>query len=148
MAYRQEGKIDEPEQALQRSLALHPLNGLTYNLLEKLKATQQKPEFSPLGTYALDMDLPLEGVRKRVKMMLRITRSTNRYQGQVAMTPSLLSGMLVKEVVLGGQKLWITVDIPNGFPLELRLKIEGGKITGTWVAGYENNGRVWGRKEE
>src|SRR5262245_54282974 len=88
--------------------------------------------------------MPAEETRKEVKFVLRLYEVSGKYQGEIKMIPEIRTGLTLQDVTVGGDKLWATVDVTNGFPIELRLQMRGNTVTGRWINGYENNGTLKG----
>jgi imidazolonepropionase-like amidohydrolase len=146
MAFWQEGSTEMARKNFRKSLALNPFNAQAHNQLEKLEALQRPLTFNPIGTYQMVADLSYQGTRREVKLTLLVSGSKGKWEGKFEMNPPLMKGLVVKEIAVGDKSIWVTVDVENGFPLELRMHLKEGQIAGKWSAGYENNGALQGKK--
>ena len=127
-----------------RSLAISPHNANVARMVEKLEDSRRPLSFTPAGRIAFD-PVTMRGRENPTsrKLVLSIADSSGRWKGSV-----LWDGKDVPldELVVGGQAIWATVDI-NDQTLELKVTVTGDTVTGIWVYGWGNNGKIVGRKQ-
>jgi hypothetical protein len=127
-----------------RSLAISPHNANVARMVEKLEDSRRPLRFNPVGR------IEFEGVVMRGReqptnraLTLSVADSAGHWKGSV-----LWDGTLVplNELVIGGDAIWATVDVKDQ-TLELKLKVSGDSVSGVWVYGWGNNGKLVGRKQ-
>ena len=127
----------------QRSLALSPHNSAVRRMVDKLEDSRRPLRFAPAGRIAFE-PVAMKGQEPATRSLaLTLADSAGRWKGVLRWDTKDIP---LDELVVGGDAIWAMVDI-NDQTLELKLKVEGDAVTGVWVYGWANNGRIVGRWE-
>ena len=126
-----------------RSLALSPHNANVQRMVDKLEDSRRPLQFKPAGRIEFEA-VTMRGREQPTarSLVLTVADSSGSWRGLI-----LWDGRQIPldELVVGGNAIWATVDI-NDQTLELKLKVRGEDVAGTWVYGWANNGKILGKK--
>jgi imidazolonepropionase-like amidohydrolase len=128
--------------AAHRSLALEPHCSATANLVQKIETVAQSPRFAPAGVYEVDYANRVSGELDKATLEIGAESGgalSGSLKGPDGRTSALLS------VLAGADRLWAVAATPFG-PIEFRLIVKGGALTGDWAAPFGRNGALTGHK--
>jgi len=132
----------EGEVQIRKSLVLEPHNSAALNLEGKIEAAKQPLLFSPVGSYQLQYTNGQSGETKTTNLVIKAL--ANGQFGGEKKDPDGEPGAL-RSAYAAGNRIWVVAETQFG-PMELRLVVEGDRITGYWAASYGHNGKVSGTK--
>jgi hypothetical protein len=126
-----------------RSLELSPHNSAVRRLVDKLEDSRRPLRYEPAGRIVFEA-VTMKGREPPTarSLVLTLADSAGRWKGIVRWDDK---DVPLDELVVGGDAIWAMVDI-NDQTLELTLKVDGDSVTGVWVYGWGNNGRIAGRR--
>lgn len=141
-AYLFSGDTTEALVHFRRSLAISPHNSNVRRMVDKLEDSRRPLRFKPAGQIEFE-PVTMKGRENPTarSLILTMADSSGQWKGSVRWDGK---DVPLEELVVGGDAIWAMVDISNQ-TLELKLTVNGDAVTGIWVYGWGNNGRIVGR---
>jgi hypothetical protein len=121
-----------------------PSDAVAQDQAAKIEALRNRPTFDPAGAYELTTTIPGESGREPATMTIEVRRAGEGFTGRLT-SPSAPEAPVV-EVSAGGDRMWVTADVPERGRIEFRMRVSGERVSGTWIGGIETNGVFSGSK--
>ena len=125
-----------------RSLSITPENSAVRRMVDKLEDSRRPLQFHAVGRWEFE-PVVMKGRESPTSrsLVLTVSDSAGRRIGSIRWDDK---DYRVDELVVGGERIWTTVDI-NDQTLELKLRVSGRGVLGVWSYGWGNNGVIKGR---
>lgn len=124
--------LREAMAAIERSLAIDPGNDRARRLLESAP-DRVAPSFDPVGVYAFEVRMLMNGAFKVIPLRLEVTGSSGRYTGR--MLSDAVPEYALEGVSAVGDRFWATA-VRGQNRVKFRLVVSGSRVTGSWSAEF------------
>jgi cytosine/adenosine deaminase-related metal-dependent hydrolase len=138
----QDNNLKQSELAALESKKLEPNNAANLNLLEKLGSLQEPLHFSVPGIYQVLWTNDQSGDVQDSSLLIE-PAPEGHWRGKKRDSDGQLTPL--RSVYAGGNRLWAAGDTPFG-PLEFRITVKEGNLSGYWAGTFGRNGKLTGKK--
>lgn len=140
-AWLARGNTREAKASVERSLAIDPGNDRARRLLES-PPLRTLPSFDPVGVYAFEVRMLVNGEFKAIPLRLEVTGSSGRYSGR--MLSDAVPEFALEGVTAVGNRFWATA-VRGQNRVAFRLVVSESTVTGSWSAEF-GAGKVAGTR--